>query len=404
MRLLHTADWHLGRTTYGEPRAADHDAVLDEIIALARAERPDLIVHSGDVFDAVRPAYPDLHRGVGALQELAAVAPVVVLCGNHDSPALFRLFDRLLGPRLPLRFVDPDHTGVLTFRAGDGTVRVGALPFVHANRAISAWEDPGGWHRRYADRLRDLLGGLGTALRDGADPDRDVLVLAAHLHTGGARFSGSERPVHVTDTYAVDGRDLPPVGYAAFGHIHRPQPVPGRVPGRYAGAILPMDFGEAGERKEVVLVDVVPGRPPEMVGVPLSGGRPLVRLEGTLEQLRAEAAGIKQALALVTVHTGDPVPDLSERVRDLLPDAVVLEVAERSASRRLTVVEGEDAGAALPEPGVVETFRDYLREEGTRGAAADRVLAAFETLLAAVEQEEPAAFPEERLLADGDAP
>ncbi len=402
MRLLHTADWHLGRTTYGEPRAPDHDVVLDEVIAIARAERPDLIVHSGDVFDAVRPAYPDLHRGVGALQELAAVAPVVVLCGNHDSPALFRLMGRLLADRLPLRFVDPDAAGVLAFPAGDGTVRVGALPFVHANRTISAWEDPGSWHRRYTDRLRDLLGGMGAALRDGADPDRDVLVLAAHLHTGGARFSGSERPVHVTDTYAADARDLPPVAYAAFGHIHRPQPVPGRVAGRYAGAILPMDFGEAGERKEVVLVDVAPGRAARITPVPLSGGRPLVRLEGTLEQLRLEAAGVKQALALVTVHSDDRIPDLSERVRDLLPDAVVLEVAEHAASRRLTVIEGEAAAAA--EAGVVETFRDYLREEGTRGAAADRVLATFATLLAAVEQEEPATFPEERLLPGGDAP
>jgi exonuclease SbcD len=131
--------------------------------------------------------------------------------------------------------------------------------------------------------------------------------------------------------------------------------------------------------------------------VPLRGGRPLVRLEGTLEELRELGLEVGPALALVTVHTATHVPELSERVRDLLPDVVVLEVTEQAAASRLTVVEA-GADAAGPEPGVVETFREYLREEGTGGADADRVLRTFETLLAAVEQEEPAVFPEEAAL------
>ncbi|MGH9011146.1 MAG: metallophosphoesterase family protein, partial [Acidimicrobiia bacterium] len=78
MKLLHVSDWHLGRATYGEPRAEDHDAVLAEIVAIAAEQRPDVIVHTGDVFDVVRPAYTDLTRGVTVLQELGAIAPVVV--------------------------------------------------------------------------------------------------------------------------------------------------------------------------------------------------------------------------------------------------------------------------------------------------------------------------------------
>src|SRR5438874_7469775 len=119
MRLLHVSDWHLGRQTYGVSRAADHDKVIGEIIELARTSRPHLIVHSGDLFDGLRPAYTELDRGVSALQELAAIAPVVAVAGNHDSPALFRLFDRLLGPDAPIRFVDrarrPEAGGVLGF-------------------------------------------------------------------------------------------------------------------------------------------------------------------------------------------------------------------------------------------------------------------------------------------------
>ena len=91
MRLLHISDWHLGRATYNVSRAPDHDRVLAETVLLARETRPHLIVHSGDVWDAVRPAYSDLQRGLDALKELGALAPTVVLLGNHDSPHLFDL-------------------------------------------------------------------------------------------------------------------------------------------------------------------------------------------------------------------------------------------------------------------------------------------------------------------------
>ena len=95
MRLLHVSDWHLGRLTYRCSRAPDHEAVLAEICELARDLRPHLILHTGDVFDGLRPGYAEMTFAIEVLEELAAVAPVVVLAGNHDSPALFRLFDRL---------------------------------------------------------------------------------------------------------------------------------------------------------------------------------------------------------------------------------------------------------------------------------------------------------------------
>src|SRR5262245_11895481 len=139
MKVLHVSDWHLGRLTYREPRASDHDVVLAEIVALARAERPDLVCHTGDLFDQRRPSYPDMARGITALQELAAVAPVVVVCGNHDSPRLFEVFAQLLGPDSHIHFVAeprlPTEGGILRFPAADGTIlRLGVLPFVHANR------------------------------------------------------------------------------------------------------------------------------------------------------------------------------------------------------------------------------------------------------------------------------
>jgi exonuclease SbcD len=105
VKLLHTADWHVGRSLMSVSRQPDVAAAVEEVLAVAREERPDLIVHAGDLFDAFRPSTQDMHWAIDMLRELGAVAPVYVLCGNHDSPALFDLFAKLLGPESPVRFV-----------------------------------------------------------------------------------------------------------------------------------------------------------------------------------------------------------------------------------------------------------------------------------------------------------
>ena len=403
MKLLHVSDWHLGRTLYNASRAEDHEKVLAEIVDIARRERPDLIVHTGDLFESIRPGYEDMDRGIRALLALAEFAPIVVLCGNHDSPALFRLFAQLLGDERRIRFVDKaraaDDGGVLTFGSRRGeTVRLAVLPFIHANRMVPAFEKPETWMVAYADRIQLIQENLWEGLKETANFATDVLLFATHLHVAGATFSRSERPIHITDTYASRVEHVPKVSYAAFGHIHKPQPLPSSENGWYAGSPIPLDFGEVGESKVVVLVEAEPGRPPHIQPIGLSGGRPLRRLEGTLDDLRAKAPTVGNALCLVTVSTEAPMADLSEKVRDLLPEATLLQVMESCSAKRAVALKKEDAQAV--EPTFEELFREYLSETGTKGASVDRVVSAFSALLAAVEQEEPAHFPEEALLSE----
>ena len=403
MKLLHVSDWHLGRATYGEPRAEDHDAVLGEIITIAAEHRPDVIVHTGDVFDVVRPAYTDMARGVTALQELGAIAPVVVLCGNHDSPALFDLLAQLVGPESPVRFLSrartPEAGGILHLPAADGSeVRLAGLPFVHANRMLDGFEDATSWHGLYTDRIHVVEQALARGLLEGYDASRDIAIFAAHLHVGGAVLSGSERRVHVGDTYASHLEHIPAVSYAAFGHIHKPQTLPGSVlNGTYAGSPIQLDFGELGEEKRVVLVEARPGKSAPPISIPLRAGRPLWRFDGTLDELAVRAPQAGRCLALVTIRTETTTPGLHLMVQDRLPDAVLLQVTEIPADRMLAPIAGTDTGNG-PEPGIDELFRDYLAEVGTRGAAADRVMATFATLLDAVESEQLVRFPEEDAL------
>src|SRR5919201_2691538 len=291
MRLLHVSDWHIGRQTYRSSRVPDHEAALEEIVELARDVRPHLVLHTGDVFDSFRPGYAEMAFAVEALEELAALAPVVVIAGNHDSPALFRLFDRLQGADPRIRFVDrmrpPDDGGVLDLPGADGeVVRVAFLPFVHANRMVDRFEDATTWTATYSERIQRIEEELERGLAAGYDPSRHVLLFAAHLYVSGARFSGSERPLHVSQAYATRLERLPNVSYAALGHIHLPQALPRRgVPGRYAGSPIPLDFGEERERKEVVVVEAEPGCPARVTPHPLTAGRPLRTIVGTLEEI-----------------------------------------------------------------------------------------------------------------------
>lgn len=395
MRLLHLSDWHLGRVTGRVSRARDHDAAIAQTLDVARDARPDLVLHTGDLFDAVRPGYEDMIRAVDALRALAEAAPVLVVCGNHDSPSLFRVFAALHGGGGRIVFVDRPRVEPYAFPASDGCrIRVAALPFVHQNRAVTVLEThPSAWRAAYADRLAGIWGHLRTGLVDGHDDARDVVVLAAHLHLAGATLSGSERRVHVGDDYATRSEHLPPAAYAAFGHIHRPQPIPGTGSGHYAGSPMPLDFGEEGEEKSVLLVEAQPGRRARVEPVPLDGGRPLRTIRCDLAGIEAHAESARGALCRVHVRTAAPTAGLEDRVRaGLGPEALVLEVVEDCAGERLTALTSGDTSSASDAP-LDELFRDYLAAQGTPGAVADRVLGAFRSLMRAADEEREPQLP-----------
>lgn len=410
MRVLHTSDWHLGRVLYKESRAQDHDTVLAEIITIARTDRPDLIVHSGDLFDHARPSNMDVTKALLALQELETIAPVVVLCGNHDSPSLFRLLAIAAGPSSRIHYIDsprdPKNGGVLRFAgAGDTMLRLAVLPFVHANRHLNALGDPERWQSAYAERIGAMERELAEELLRDFDPRKEIAMFTAHLHLNGANLSHSERPSHIADYYATDPAHIPEVSYAAFGHIHKPQPLPpsSKVTGCYAGSPIQLDFGELGERKSVVLVDLEPGRPADITLRDLSGGRQLRRFHGTLDQLRAEAANIGRDLCHVTIRTDAPDPTLSEQVRSIIPDATVLEVFPDCPGQKLQIATPQ-AGPAGAEPDLPELFDQYLATHGSKSVPAEQVSRAFGDILSCLEEERPLVLPVEDILTQPLAP
>jgi exonuclease SbcD len=301
-----------------------------------------------------------------SLRRLGQLAPVVIIAGNHDSAPLFDFFAALLGEQSRLHFVGqprlPKKGGVLEFPGDSGEVaRLAMLPFVHAHRVIEALETPAALRTMaYADRVMKLQEAYAQTLRHGFQARRHINLFVAHLFVDGSAWSRSERPLHVSETYATRVSSIPPVAYAAFGHIHKPQALPGGIPGRYAGSPIALDFGEVGEEKQSVFVEVKPGQAAQIRTLPLHAGRPLFHLQGDRAQIEAEAPNIGEGLLKITVDTDKIEPGLAEWASALFPRATLLEVGERLRNRVRPSAKAAEKVEVEKELDLL--FGDYLKD------------------------------------------
>jgi exonuclease SbcD len=376
MRILHTSDWHVGRRLGRFDRTAEHSAAVEQVAAVADAEGADLVLHSGDLFDRAAPGVDALRLGLEGLVRLSAEGhrPVVVVAGNHDSPELFEALAPFLAAfRIHLvgRIKRPGDGGVLSLDTPGGRAEVAAFPFLRAVQTVDFMERAEGWYREYAQRVRLVCEAYEKAVAAARGRNGVGLLVAHFLVSGAAVGRGlprGERELHMGEAYAADPQAVPPgFDYAALGHVHAPKAVPGVVaPAQYAGSLLPLDFGEAGEAKRVVLVEARPGVPAVVRSVPLVAGRPLVRVEGTWEAIAART-GLDDAYLDLVVDTAGPETGLFDRARERFP--LVVKVSARYPRAEV------EAPAAAGRP-LADLYADYFRR--ARGAdAAPEVLGAF---------------------------
>jgi exonuclease SbcD len=394
VKVLHTSDWHLGARLGRHDRTPDHLAALRGLLEVAEAEQPDLVLHTGDLFDVSRPTTGSMSVAVQALGRLASVAPTVVLCGNHDSAGLLEVLHDLAGLASPRRLWFVVRPEVLVFAGlgGEGVdVAVACVPFV-APSAIAdvARGDAGAFEGSYADGIRELNAGLLDEA-EAAVGRNGVVLYAAHLHVHGARPARSEKRISVGDDYATHVTGLQRAMYAAFGHIHDAQLLPGgAVTGRYAGSLVPIDYGEQSQVKQCVLVDI--DRDAVVRSVDLPGGRPLTRVDGSLDDLlRAAARGALDGQFLkARVLSADPIVDLVDQVLAASPGCDIFDLVNVVSSRPVKAV---DVDAELGEEPSLSTLFAEWREKGAnagqRRAPDAAVVPLFDAVLGAGGDHEP---------------
>ncbi len=354
MRILHTSDWHIGKRLERHDRMAEHAAAIDEVVAVADAEDVDLVVHSGDLFDRPTPPVEALRLALDGLVRLARKGgrSVVVVAGNHDSPELFETLSPFLVPfgvHLVGRIKAPDDGGIISIETGSGRAQVACFPFLRAAQTVDFMAKVDSWYGAYADRVRRLTEQYAEALADHAG-EGDVTLLVAHFMVGGVKVRTGvprgERELHLGEAYAATEQAVPTtVDYVAMGHIHAPQSVPGApVPAEYAGSLLQLDFGEAGEEKRVVVVDAKPGIHAGTLSVPVTAGRRLVQASGAWSEIAARN-DLDDAFLDLTVATDGPEPGLMDRARERFPYVVKV----RAEYERVEVIQRGGVGRPLDE-------------------------------------------------------
>ena len=362
MKILHTSDWHVGKVLKGQSRMEEHIAVLGELVGIARAERPDLVIVAGDLFDTAAPN-PDATRVVTrALTALrSSGADVVAIAGNHDNgAALDALRPWADAAGITLRGAvrsAADH--VLTGVTPDGEAwRLIALPFLSQRYAVRAAEmfdlTAAEATQTYADHVARLLGALT------ADPPADTIhLITAHLTVVGATTGGGERDAHTIQAYAVPATVFPSgTHYVALGHLHRRQLVPGPSPVYYSGSPLAVDFGEEENAPSVTLVEVTATTPAKVRPVALSSAVPLRTVKGTLSEL--STMDDRGGAWLRVVVREQPRAGLREEVQALLPRALEVRIdPEILAAVAETPDRPRQAGRSARD-----LFGDYLTSRG----------------------------------------
>ncbi|MEV5764102.1 exonuclease SbcCD subunit D [Micromonospora sp. NPDC052213] len=381
MKILHTSDWHVGKVLKGQSRAEEHKQVLAGVIDVARAERPDLVIVAGDLYDTAAPTPEATRLVTRALTALRRTgADVVAIGGNHDNgQALDALRPWAEAAGITLRGgvrENPDEHVVDGTTAGGERWRLAALPFLsqrYAIRAVEMYElTAAEATQTYADHLGRVLGRLTESF---TEPDR-VHLVTAHLTVVGATTGGGERDAHTVLGYAVPATVFPGTAhYVALGHLHRSQRVQGPCPIRYSGSPLAVDFGEQENVPSVTIVEVTATTAAQVREVPVVAAATLRTVRGTLAQL----AELDVPDAWLRVYVREqPRAGLREEVQELLPRALEIRVDPE-------LVPAPGGGARVAQRAgrsPRQLFADYL---DSRGHTDDGVRELFDELFEEVD-------------------
>ena len=376
MRFLHTADWHVGKTLKGRDRLEEQRAVLAEIIAAAEANEVDAVLVAGDVYDLSAPSAAAQQLVVRSLLQLRqAGAEVIVIAGNHDHGPTFEAYRPLMGIAgitLAGMYRPAERGGVLRFTArsdGAGT-QVAVLPFLSQRYAVRAAEivanTPSENVRAYDEQVRQVIGALTAGF--GGDT---VNVVMSHITCVGGTFGGGERSAQSIFEYSVPASVFPvSAHYVALGHLHRRQTLPAPAPVHYSGAPLAVDFGEQENTSVVCLVEATPGTPARVTDIPVTAGRRLRTVYGTLAELEARSGAFGDDY--LRVYLREPTrAGLRDDTVDVLPNALEVRIdPEFAAAPEKAPRTGEPRAARTP----AQLFADYC---ATRNVSDPKVAALF---------------------------
>ncbi|MCB4361611.1 exonuclease subunit SbcD [Quatrionicoccus australiensis] len=384
MRILHTSDWHLGQHFMGKSRQAEHQALIAWLLEQVDAHQVDAVIIAGDIFDTGTPpsyARELYNQLIGRL--FKAGVPLLVLGGNHDSPATLGESRDLLA-HLGTTVIAATHADpatqviVLPQRNGEPGCIVCAIPFVRPRDVLTsqAGQSAEDKQRSLQTAIQEHYAAVHAAAQAkmaelaNARPGKLPIVATGHLTTVGANTSESVREIYVGALEAFPTAAFPPADYIALGHIHRPQKVGGLEHIRYCGSPIPLGFDEAKQQKEMLLVELAGDGLKSVTPLAVPRFQGLVAVSGNLETLAgaigaAAAEGTRDCPAWleVTVAEDDYLADLPARI-EALTEGWPVEVLRIRRQRGNAVVSlAAEARETLDELSPHDVFARRLQQE-----------------------------------------
>lgn len=366
MRILHTSDWHLGRSFHGEGMLGHQAAYVDHLLETVQSQEVDLVVVSGDVYDRALPPVDAVALASEAIGRLAASrARVVITSGNHDSAhRLGFAADLIDAAGVHLRTNAGSVGAPVLLEDEHGPVAVHGIPYLEPDVVREAWQLASRGHQAsLAEAMRRIRADLES--RPGT---RSVVM--AHAFVAGGEASESERDISVGGVSVVPAALFRDIDYTALGHLHGRHTLTDTI--RYSGSPLAYSFSEAAHRKGSWLVTLGPSglASSEFVDAPVP--RPLARLHGRIDDLLGDSRLEKHTGSWAQVTLTDPVRprQAMDRLRSRFPHTLALRFEpdvdrDRSGRSRRDITGRSDHQVAL----------DFVAEvRGTVASASETAL------------------------------
>ncbi|NCO50772.1 MAG: exonuclease subunit SbcD [Deltaproteobacteria bacterium] len=398
MKILHTSDWHLGRTLFGQQRTAEFEAFLTWLLKTLQAQQVEVLLVAGDIFDTTTPSNRAQQLYYRFLCQVAQTGcrHVVITAGNHDSPSFLaapRELLRHLNVHVLTQAEEDPGAEVLELLTTDGQpeLLVCAVPYLRdrdmrsaeAGESIAAKETKllAAIRRHYAEVVA-----IAASRRQQLATEIPLVAMGHLFAAGGQTVEGDGvRELYVGSLAHISAGIFPPeIDYLALGHLHLPQQLKGQATMRYSGSPLPMGFGEARQQKSVCLIDF-DGRRAQVAQLKVPVFRSLESICGDWGQISRRllelVAGGSDAW-LEIVYTGSEVmTDLRERLDDVIAGST-LEILRVKNKRVLERVLGRQSREeTLDDLDVQQVFARCLAEHQVPESQRAELLACYQLVL-----------------------
>ena len=378
MRVLHTSDWHLGRSFYGSRHSEVFAAFLDWLGNLIEDRKVDVLLVAGDVFDTVTPGNLSQSLYYRFLNRMShsCCRHIIITAGNHDSPTF------LEAPRALLRLLrihvvgtpglSPDDE-VVVLQGADGSIEgvVCAVPFLRDRdiRSVAADESVDDKNARLLDGIRKHYQTVCDQAEEQRKHHPDIpLIAMGHLFAAGGRVGGDEgvRDLYIGSLAHVP-LDLFPrsIDYLALGHLHSAQAVGGNPVCRYSGSHLPMGFGDANQSKKVLQIEFN-GREPLIEELAVPCFQALRRISGDREAILIQIERLREQMSDAWLEIDYTGSVLQDSIREVITDAVagsdleVKRIRNRQAADQVLAAQQEEESLAALD--VLTVFQRCLEQ------------------------------------------